>query len=376
LTAWDAPAGAAALARSPGANRFFYQPRDTREASAVDPHAMRTGADVHRRYLFGVLAQLDRILEGAGLTFWVTWELNAFDERFRGAVAVLYDDDQLQKPLWAPAVAVIFKTVGLGREPLRHTAALAPEIAWRMAMRDARNFALHCKRFARGPRLAGAPAPTFQLPLGASALVDVPAIPFAERPTDVFFAGSVGDSGRFTVRPRVLARRQMQSALQSARSAMPDLRVDYLVFGPFGVHFGADARILATEAYAARLAAARFALCPRGNVEETYRFFEAARAGCVPIGEPLPARWYFADAPYASLRRWSQLPALLRELRADERAGAELASAARRWWEERVAEPHVAEFMRARIPLATPMGAAGGAVGAGDGAGQARATTR
>jgi hypothetical protein len=331
------------------ANRFYYQARDADAATQVDPHEMRRGDDVHRRYLFGVLAELDRLLADAGLTVWVTWELDRFDERFRGAVAVLYDDDQLQKPLWAPAVAVVFKTVGLGREPLRHTLALPPEIAWRMTLRDARNFALHLTRRARGPRAAGRPAPIYQIPLGASALIDVPDVPFAQRPIDLFFAGSVGESGRLTMRPRVIARRQMEKALEDARAALPDLRVDYLVFGPFGVHFGVDARILGTENYVRRLSSSKYALCPRGNVEETYRLFEAARAGCVPIGEPLPARWYFAGVPYLSLRRWSQLPDLLRELRADERAAAELARGARAWWEEQIAEPHVAQFIRSRI---------------------------
>ena len=312
---------------------------------------MRAGPDVHRRYLFGVLAELDRLLPDAGLRFWVTWELNTLDERFRSAIAVVYDDDQLQKPLWAPAVPVIFKTVGLGREPLRWTTALPPEIAWRMALRDARNFALELKRRAGGRgRYPGSRPPTYQIPLGASALVDVPDVPFGERPVDLFFAGSIGNSGRFTVRPRVVVRRQMEAAIEVAKRAFPDLQVDYLVFAPFGVLHGEDEKILQTEEYARRLAASRYALCPRGNVEETYRFFEAVRAGCVAIGEPLPARWYFADAPYVPLRRWSQLPDILRSLKADPRGTAELAAAARRWWEERIAEPHIAQFMRARIP--------------------------
>jgi len=331
-------------------NQFFYQARDADAATQVDPHELRATGDVHRRYLFGVLAELDQLLPGAGLKFWVTWELNRFDERFRNAVAIVYDDDQLQIPLWAPAVSVIFKTVGLRRESIRHTASLPAEIAWRMMLRDARNFALHVMRFVRGPRITGVRPPTYQLPLGASALLELPDIPFRERPVDVFFAGSVGESGRFTVRPRVIARRQMERAVELVREALPELQVDYLVFGPFGVHAGLDARILRTEDYLDHLAAAKYALCPRGNVEETYRFFEAARAGCVPISEPLPPRWYFADAPYVSVRRWSQLPQVLEELRRDEHAAEQIARAARTWWDERIAEPKVAEFMLARLP--------------------------
>jgi hypothetical protein len=348
----SAPAGVALHCRAVvGPNEFFFQARDADVAIPVDPHAMRAGPDVHRRYLFGVLAELDRLLPDGGLRFWVTWELNTLDERFRGAIAVVYDDDQLQRPLWAPAVPVIFKTVGLGREPFRHTAGLPPEIAWRMALRDARNFALHVQRLARGPRIPGRRPPTYQIPLGASSLVDVPDLPFTERPVDVFFAGSVGNSGRFTVRPRVVVRRQMEAAISAAERALPGLQVDYLVFAPFGVLHGEDARILQTEDYARRLAVSRYALCPRGNVEETYRFFEAVRAGCVAIGEPLPARWYFADAPYVAIKRWSQLPEVLRSLRADPGGTAELAAAGRRYWEQRIAEPRVAEFMRARLPM-------------------------
>jgi hypothetical protein len=337
-------------------NSFYYRPHevDAGCAEAVDPHALRHGPDIHRRYLFGVLAELDLLLPGAGLTFWVTWDRDTFEERFRDAIAIFYDDDQLQKPVWAPAVSVIFKTVGLGPESLRWTASLPPEIAWRMALRDARNFALEKKRFARGPRMPGPAAPTFQIPLGASALVDLAHVPLQQRELDIFYAGSIGSAGRFTVRPRVVARRQLEAGLQRAREQMPELRVDYRVFAPFGVHFGADAQILSPSDYAERLAASKYALCPRGNVEETYRFFEAARLGCVPISEPLPPRWYFADAPYARVRRWTQLPDVLRELRRDERGAAELAEAARAWWRDQVAEQHVARFMHARIPPHVP----------------------
>lgn len=334
-------------------NSFYYRPHeeDAGDAVAVDPHAMRHGPDIHRRYLFGVLAELDLLLPDAGLTFWVTWDKDTWEERFRGAIAVFYDDDQLQRPIWAPAVSTIFKTVGLGPESPRWTASLPPEIAWRMALRDARNWVLQTRRLARqSPRIAGTPAPTFQIPLGASALVDVQETPFNQRPLDIFYAGSIGNSGKFTVRPRVVARRQLETGLENARHRLPDLRVDYRVFAPFGVHFGADAQILSPTEYAERLATSKYALCPRGNVEETYRFFEAARLGCVPISEPLPPRWYFADAPYARLRRWTELPDVLSELQRDERGAAELAEAARAWWRDRIAEPHVAAFMRDRIP--------------------------
>jgi hypothetical protein len=208
-------------------------------------------------------------------------------------------------------------------------------------------------RLARGPRLKGKRAPTFQIPLGASALVDVADVPFSQRPTDVFFAGSVGESEGFTIRPKNVARRQMEAALEAAGRALPNLTVDYLTFEQFGIHTSLDARILRTEEYVRRLTASKYALCPRGNVEETYRVFEAARAGCVIISEPLPPRWYFAGAPYVSVRRWSELPSVLRELRVDERAAGELADATRAWWRDRIAEPKVAEFMRERIPAHT-----------------------
>jgi hypothetical protein len=219
-----------------------------------------------------------------------------------------------------------------------------------MAVRDARNFGLQLWRFARGPRTKGVPAPTFQIPLGASALVDVPDMPFSQRPTDVFFAGSVAESDGFTIRPKNVARRQMKAGVEAASRVLPDLNVDYLVFEEFGIHSGLDARILRTEDYVRRLTASKYALCPRGNVEETYRLFEAARAGCVIISEPLPPRWYFADAPYVSVRRWSELPAVLSDLHEGRRAASEIADATRAWWRERIAEPKVAQFMRERIP--------------------------
>lgn len=331
------------------ANEFFYQSRHATTPTAVDPHELRVGEDVHRRYMFSILAELDRMLPAAGLTFLLTWDLNRLDERFHGSVVLVYDDDQIQRVLWAPAARVIFKNTGLGPESLRHTASLPPALSWRVALRDLRNLALQLSRAARNPVIRGTPAPTFQFPLGVSALVELPEIPFEERPVDLFFAGSVGESGRFTVRPRVAARRAMEAAIEASRRRFPDLAVDFRTFAPFGVHSTLDERILASEDYAARLTSAKYALCPRGNVQETYRVFEAGRSGCVPIGEPLPPRWYFAGAPYVPLRRWSHLPDALAELRADPDAAGRLADAARAWWHERISPASVARFMRERI---------------------------
>ena len=215
-----------------------------------------------------------------------------------------------------------------------------------MALRDLRNASRAAVRRSRSRSSAEArKTPMFELPLGVHGLVDVPPVPFAQRSIDVFFAGSAGDQSRLSPRPRVAARRQMAAALMQIKRDAPGLNIDYVTFG----EFGATADALGPEAYSARLMDAKIALCPRGNFDETFRLFEAARSGCVAITEPLPRRWYYAASPTVQIRAWSQLPATVRRLMADEEDLARVAQDTHEWWRTAVAEQPIAQYICARL---------------------------
>ena len=159
------------------------------------------------------------------------------------------------------------------------------------------------------------------------------------------FAGSLESGNAFTLRPRVAARRQMARALAAAAREQPGLRVELSTSGPFA---NAE-QMLDGDAYTALLGRTRIALCPRGNFDETFRLFEAARAGCVAISETLPERWYYRDAPVVELRSWRSLPGVLDRLLADGDALEQRSEAMRDWWDTQLSEPAVAGYIASSL---------------------------
>lgn len=326
-------------------NRFFVWPYGAHSAEEVDPRELRaTDRMPGLRYYAGVLTELDRMLGPRDQRFLLTWNLDAFDVRFRDAVVILIGDEKHQIPSWAREARAVFKTGGTGRNPPRAVLALPPVVAWRVALRDARDLALAARRAARRPRRGQRP-PICELPLGTYALVDVPWVAFGDRSADVFFAGSIGARRRGSVRPRVASRDAMTTALGEVRTALPQLRVDSAAAA--SARFGAAA--LPPETYSERLMQAKVALCPRGNFDETFRLFEAANSGCVIVSEPLPERWYYADCPAVQISDWRRLGPTLRQLFASEDELEDIARRTAAWWRDGVAERPVAEFIGARL---------------------------
>jgi hypothetical protein len=322
--------------RTAASNRFFRWPAEAAAPVEFDPASRAAdGETTDLRFFHGLALELSRAFPDGGVTFLLTWHLDAFDERFRDAVVVLIGDEKYQVPDYAPAVRAVFKTGGTTRNPLRSTLRLPPAIAWRVLLRDARNALL-----ARRRRSAGRPG-MFEVPMGSFGLTDTPFVPFAERSVDVFFAGSIEPTSGFTLRPRLAARRQMLEGLELTRRRLPRLRVDCTRSGPFAN----PGDMLGPAAYSARLMQAKIALCPRGNFDETFRLVEAAKSGCVAIVEQLPERWYNHDSPAIAIERWSALPEVVESLLADPEALAQRGDQMRRWWNECLSETAVADFI-------------------------------
>jgi hypothetical protein len=320
-------------------NRFFrWRGVDASPTRIVPTDLLPQLPLTDARYFVRIMEQLDRLLPAAGLTFFLTWHLDDFHEAMENAVIIMPCDEQHQTPAFGGRVKAIFKTGGIRREPLRETLQLPASIAWRMLLRDARNAAVGVKRSWRLELPGRAAAPTFEIPYGTFALVDFDPPPVEQRPVDVFFAGEA-PSG-WTLRAKFIARRQMAAAAAAARLALPNCRMQSSVAGVV------SNKALGPAAYTRALANAKIALAPRGNCDgESYRIFEAAKLGCIVVSELQPARWYFRDCPAVMLRRWSELPNVLRDLLNDPARMVELSHRARQWYEQKISELSVAKFI-------------------------------
>lgn len=318
----------------------FLWPGTDKDPAPFDPSDVRrNGPATDTRYFAGVLDELGCIAGSCNHTILVTWHLDRFDTRFENAVVLLVGDEKYQTPTYIRRVRAVFKTGGTARNPWSSLRRLPPSIGWRLMAREARNIAEGVHRRLRRQRGARDCAPMFEMPLGRFRCVDVPHVPFEQRSTDVFFAGWLGE-GRWSIRPSAEAREHMRRAIEAARRALPDVR--FRISQPNGERMGA-------EEYASAMMDSRIALCPRGNFDETFRMCEAAKAGCVVISEPLPNRWYNADAPIVQIDRWSKLTGTLRTLLANPHRLSELSDQTRAWWARCMDEQAVAKYMHGQL---------------------------
>jgi hypothetical protein len=156
------------------------------------------------------------------------------------------------------------------------------------------------------------------MPLGYSHQRERPFVPWDERDIDAFFAGSTvfktsrGGTLRKGLRNKGLAvktlhRNAMVAAMEQLRDERPDLNVLLDIVPSDQV---TDKR----EIYSDRMARTRFSVDPRGTSRESFRFFEAARVGAVPVVTALPGGGIYAGAPVLRLRHWSDLSSAMRRM--------------------------------------------------------------
>jgi hypothetical protein len=329
-------------------NRFFrWRGFDASPSQFVPAELLPQLPPTDVTYFVRILQHLDHLLPAAGLTFFLTWHLDAFDEAMEDAVVILSGDERYQTPSYRGRVRAIFKVAGVHRSPLRETLRLSPPIAWRVLLRDARNGAVQVKRRLQYGLPGRELAPMYEIPLGTDILLDIDPPPIDQRPVDVFFAG--GSAPGWTLRAKFVARKQMAAAVAAARSALPEYRIEtILVTNPTDKRFG-------PEAYTESLANAKIALAPRGNSDESCRLFEAAKLGCVVVAEPLPSRWYYQGCPVVRIPKWSALPDVLSSLLSDPARLTQLSLRTRQWWDSTLSEAAIAKFIAQKLAGTEPV---------------------
>jgi hypothetical protein len=324
-------------------NRFFIweaaRPVPT-EFTPADRRNSLPPTDV--RYFSGILDEADRLLGPRGQTFLLTWNLDHFDPMFADSIVMLVGDERYQVPGYASRVKAVFKTGGARPNPLRHLTALPLSLSSRVALRGLRNFAVAAKRRIARRQFGSNPTPTFDIPLGYLSLVDVPFKPWHERTIDVFFAGAMPTKQGLELRPSTTARVQMSQAVEVLKSEHPELNIDCSV----GT---GHARRLTPEEYSSRLMDAKVALCPRGNFDETFRLFEAAKSGCVVVPELLPPRWYHEALPAVEITDWRTLSATIGRCFSDRESLAQRAAATHEWWKTRACEAAVGAYVAGQV---------------------------
>jgi len=168
------------------------------------------------------------------------------------------------------------------------------------------------------------------IPLGCNKDVPVlPSKPMRARGTDVFFVG----------RPEF---REEFFAAALPLNERPDLAAQ--VGEAPGFRLG-----LSPADYAAVLADTKIALSPRGVSHETFRTYEALRAGCAVIAARHLPSWWTDGWPVIEVDDWRGIGDLVDMLRADPGRLDALSAQGQTWWRERCSPEAVGAYIATEI---------------------------
>lgn len=327
--------------------RYFLDLPEDDAPRTWDPGSGPRAERADTRYFGGVLRHMEAALEDGDLDVYLTWDVHRLPAYGPRVVAVVLGDEAARVPAYLDRVRAVFKCYGarpsLGDGPHgSHRGAPAGDVGQWL-----RHWARGAPERLRARRLDAAP---IAIPLGTYNQLELPAVPFEERRTDLFFAGSVGHEGPLGNRPwmpKVRARREMLSALDALGARRPELRLDVRLTAGFE-----DSRRRSAAEYSEGLMDSRVCLAPRGTSLETFRVFEGLRCGCLVVVERLPPHWFYAGAPVLRVDRWRRLSEALAPF-AQPEVRLRWHEAALEWWQTRCSEAAVGRFVADRLNALT-----------------------
>lgn len=186
----------------------------------------------------------------------------------------------------------------------------------------------------------------FSLPLGyAATTLERPPTPILERPQSVFFSG-------YLSRRRLPAFHALSGSWASTiagllgRALRRPVRCGSLLPNAYIQFTHGFGKGLSGPEYADHLAQSKIVLCPRGFLSsETYRHFEAMRAGSIIVSEPLPPLRFYQGSPIITLDRWRGVRERLLELVSQPDRLVSLQKQTLAWWSDQCCELATAAYV-------------------------------
>ncbi len=330
---------------------IFFRNDQHKVQYSFDPRDPECLDQAGYKYFGRVLNYLSPLIEGRGLTFYVTaWTVHELPTYGENIISCILQDEWGREPKYRDKVGMVFKTCG--RHPI------VPEAFGYGGVLDsfvnvlAQGKALLQDGTGRigtacSMILGNQIAPIYEIPLGYYAKENVTYIPINSRRNDLYFAGSmqhITGKGQKLKRPKELARRRMENALKALAQNEPKLYINSCVTSSFGESILTD-----NSSYLNNMMNTKICPIPRGANLETFRFYEAIRYGCIPVSEALPKAWYYDGAPIIRLKDWSELGGIVTTLLADTQLLQEKHEQVLKWWKEVCSETALAHYMAERI---------------------------
>lgn len=100
------------------------------------------------------------------------------------------------------------------------------------------------------------------------------------------------------------------------------------------------------EEYGKVLSDSKIVLCPKGFfMTECFRHFEAMRAGCVIVSEPLPETPFYLNSPIIQVDNWDEGIKKVKELLKHESKLEDIHQQTLDWWNEKCSENATARYI-------------------------------
>lgn len=165
------------------------------------------------------------------------------------------------------------------------------------------------------------------------------------RNTNVFFSGNLHQGRRFFYYG-LASFKNVPFFIAHRLQRILKIKYDFL-FKKSYIRFtnGFGKGLSATE-YTEKLFDSKIVLCPPGiSNSETYRLYEAMKAGCVIISEPLPAKPFYENMPIITIDSWANISNIIDQVLADEPQMLMRQKAVIAHWNERLSENATAYYI-------------------------------
>ena len=195
----------------------------------------------------------------------------------------------------------------------------------------------------------------FPFPIGYhKEVTHLPIVPINERSINVFFSGTMKWDSRLSFYKELSPLRFLPDRLffrlsQKFKRYYPTDCSEIFHDSKINFTSGFATGIPGNE-YAHILYNSKIVLCPQGcTSSETFRHYEAMRAGCIIITSDLPDTKFYKNAPFIILKDWKKIKSTVRTLLMQRDKMQELHLATLDWWEEKCNEGAVAKYMTRTI---------------------------
>lgn len=293
------------------------------------------------------------------LSFYITWDYESLPEYGPHVVVLLLGEEVGCIPRYLRHVRAVFKTMRMKPYLGIHRFWLG-RLEFALMLKAIRDWRLWFKSWLRmqmppknWPKRIWHDYKWLEVPLGYLNLEHLPMILSADRPYDAFFCGPISAPVQglksWLLMPKTIARTQMLEGVRRLQSRVKDFLFD-----------GGERKVYSFQpepgelSYSRRMMNARFCLAPRGNVVDSFRFFEGMASGCCVVCETLPGESFYKGAPVIELADWRTLHEHLEPYLAEPELIQEMQDRSIAWWKERCSPEatgrKMAEFLMHRIP--------------------------